>query len=84
LQRFEQDLAPLLRAKQTTWGLMEEARALAAHAGVDDRPETERIREPRNSIEKTFAVLERMVMTVLNEHPGRTGNPVQFVPRGLT
>jgi hypothetical protein len=61
--------------------LLEEARALAAHAGVDDRPEAERQRDPRNVMEKTFRVVERMVMTVLNEHPARSGHPVRFEER---
>jgi hypothetical protein len=80
LERFDAELSPLLRTGQTAWGLMEQARALAAHAGLDDRSDSERAREPHSSFEK-ISVLERMVMTVLNEHPGRAGNPVQFRTR---
>jgi hypothetical protein len=76
--RFDEQLVPLTRPGQSAVGLLEEARALAAHAGLDDRPETERRRDPRNAMEKTFRALERMVMTVLNEHPERAGHPVQF------
>jgi hypothetical protein len=32
-------------------------------------------------MEKTFRVVERMVMTVLNEHPARSGHPVRFEER---
>jgi hypothetical protein len=78
LARFDDGLTPLLRPGQTAAGLMEEARALAAHAGIDERSAEERKRDPRNVIEKTFPVLERMVMTLLNEHPSRANNPVRF------
>jgi hypothetical protein len=78
--RFDR-LLPLARPGQSSVKLLEEARALAAHAGVDDRPEAERQRDPRNVMEKTFRVVERMVMTVLNEHPARSGHPVRFEER---
>jgi hypothetical protein len=81
LTRFDDAFAPHLRPKQTTVGLLEEARALAAHAGIDERSVEEREREPRNILEKTFSGLECMVMTVLNEHPSRAGNPVRFRTR---
>jgi hypothetical protein len=80
IKRFEADCSPLLRVDQSIHGLFEEARALAAHAGIDDRTDAERIKDPRNAIEKTFRVLERMVATVLNEHPSVTKFPVKFVP----
>jgi hypothetical protein len=76
--RFEEALRSCLRPKQTIVGLFEEARALAAHAGMDNRSEAERARDSRNAMEKTFRVLEQMVITVLNEHPSRTTNPVRF------
>jgi len=78
VSRFEEDLQPLARSKQTSVGLLEEARALAAHAGLDRRSEAERAKDPRNAMEKTFRVLERMAVTVLNEHPSRASNPVKF------
>jgi hypothetical protein len=78
VERFLDVLTPSLRPNQTAVGLLEEARALAAHAGLDARSEDERRRDPRNAMEKTFRVIERMVMTVLNEHPSRVGNPVRF------
>lgn len=81
VSRFDDELAPHLRPKQTAWGMLEEARTMAAHAGIDERSAEERQRDPRNLLEKTFGVLERMVMTVLNEHPSRAGNPVQFRTR---
>ena len=79
--RFGDSLAPHLRPRQTAVGLLEEARATAAHAGIDERPLEDRRRDPRNSMEKTFRVLERMVMTALNEHASRKGSPIRFQPR---
>jgi len=66
--RFEGEFRTLLRPNQKCEGLLEQARALAAHAGIDDRPVAERIRDPRNLLEKTFRIIEQMVATVLNEH----------------
>jgi len=77
--RFADVFESCLRRSQTSVGLLEEARALAAHAGIDDRSESERAKDPRNAMEKTFRTLEQMVMTVLNEHPSRVGNPVRFI-----
>jgi hypothetical protein len=79
--RFDDILGASLRPNQTSVGLLEEARALAAHAGIDDRSEAERVRDPRNAMEKTFPVLEQMAITVLNEHPSRIRNPVRFEAR---
>jgi hypothetical protein len=71
-------LKPLLRSNQIGVGLLEEARALAAHAGIDDRSAIERARDPRNAMEKTFRILELMVITVLNEHPSIAASPIKF------
>jgi hypothetical protein len=38
--------------------------------------------DPRNAMEKTFRVLERMAVTVLNEHPSRASNLVRFEAQG--
>jgi hypothetical protein len=57
---------------------MEEARALAAHAGIDDRSDGERLADPRNAMEKTFSVLQQMVTAILNDHPSIAGGSVQF------
>jgi hypothetical protein len=81
VKRFDHLLQPCLRGRQTPVGLLEEARALSAHAGLDDRSEAERLRDPRNAMEKTFRAVERMVMTILNEHPARLGHPVRFEPK---
>jgi hypothetical protein len=81
VERFDDLLAHGARPGQTAVSLLEEARALAAHAGLDDRPAEERQRDPHNAMEKTFGAVERMVMTVLNEHPARAGHPVRFEPR---
>jgi hypothetical protein len=78
--RFDAMLKPLARSDQTSVGLLEEARAMAAHAGIDDRSEAERARDPRNAMEKTFRVLESMVVTMLNEHPSIAAGPVKFLP----
>jgi hypothetical protein len=78
--RFEASFRPLLRPNQPIVGLIEEARFLAAHAGMDKRSEAERARQPYNAMERTFRVLEQMVMTVLNEHPARAGSPIRFQP----
>ena len=58
--------------------MLEEARALAAHAGLDHRSETERRRYPWNAREGTFRILERMIITVINEHPSRAHHAVRF------
>lgn len=79
--RFKGQLEPCVRPNQTLVGLLEEARALAAHPGIDDRSEIERTRDPQNVLEKTFRVVEAMVMTVLNEHPSRATSPAFFHPR---
>jgi hypothetical protein len=79
--RFDAELLPLARPGQSPVGLLEEARALAAHAGLDDRSETERKRDLRNAMEKTFRILDQMVMTALNEHPARADHPVRFEVR---
>jgi hypothetical protein len=76
--RFDNMLKPLLRSNQMGVGLLEEARALAAHAGIDDRSAIERARDPRNAMEKTFRILELMVITVLNEHPSIAASPIKF------
>jgi hypothetical protein len=76
--RFELDFKPLLCPNQASVGLIEEARALAAHAGIDDRSDDERARDPRNAMEKTFRILERMVTTTLNEHPAFANAPVRL------
>jgi hypothetical protein len=80
LDRFAAQLAPLARPKQPLHGVMEEARVLAAHAGIDSRSDEERARDPQTILDKTFRAIESMVMTVLNEHPERRGNPVRFEP----
>jgi hypothetical protein len=79
--RFNDAFVPLARPRQSAVRLLEEARALAAHAGLDDRSDEERRVHPRNAMERTFRVLEQMVMTALNEHPARAGHPVRFLAR---
>lgn len=44
ITRFDGILQPYLRKNQTIVGLLEEARALAAHAGMDNRSDAERAR----------------------------------------
>jgi hypothetical protein len=78
MSRFEASLCPFARPSQTLWGMFEETRALAAHAGIDERTDQERAIDPRNLIEKTFRVLEDMVITAINEHPGRTNSPIRL------
>jgi hypothetical protein len=51
--RCETELVALGRPGQSAIGLLEEARALAAHAGLADRSEAERKRDPRNAMERT-------------------------------
>ncbi len=83
VKKFDYMLEPSLRPKnQTAVGLLEEARALAAHAGMDNRSDAERAKDSRNALVKTFRALEQMVMTALNEHPSRVGNPVRFEAQG--
>lgn len=80
VDRFSAQLTPLARPRQPLHGVLEEARVLAAHAGIDTRSDAERAGDPQTILEKTFRTIESMVMTVLNEHPGRQGNPVRFDP----
>ena len=80
--RFGDHFKSLLRPKQKVVGLLEETRALAAHAGVDNRSEEERVLAPKNKMEKTFRILERMVMAVLNEHLShKEGNSITLQSR---
>ena len=80
LARFDADLEPIRRKGQTNWGLMEQARALAAHAGMDKRSDEERAVKPHTELEATFLTLQHLVMTVLNEHPARQHSKVRFMP----
>jgi hypothetical protein len=80
--RFEGQLLPLCRCTQKPVGLFEEARALAAHAGLDNRSDAERAVEPRNSMEVTFRVLESMVIVILNEHPSRADHLLKWQAEG--
>jgi hypothetical protein len=80
--RFNKQLLPLCRQRQKPVGLLEEARALAAHAGLDDRSDVERAAEPRNAMERTFRTLESMVVLALNEHPSRAGHPLRWQVTG--
>ena len=73
LGRHSDIINPLKRGKQTLWGYMEEARALAAHAGMDRRSEAEKQHDPHNAMFKTMPVIHQLVMTVLNEHPAFLG-----------
>ncbi len=79
VSKFSQILASALRPRQDAVGLLEEARALAAHAGIDKRSDAERTRDPRNAMEKTFRILEQMVIAALNEEPTRTNAGIQFL-----
>jgi len=58
--------------------MFEEARALAAHAGIDERSQEERAADPRNLLEKMFRVLEDMVITAINEHPAKVNSPIKL------
>jgi hypothetical protein len=78
VERFEQKFVRLPRPRQSLPGFLEEARALAAHAGIDDRPASIRQSDPQNAMEKTFRIIEEMAMTVLNEHPSRAKNSIRF------
>jgi hypothetical protein len=78
LLRFEAQLRPLARPGQGLHGLIEEARAMAAHANMDKRSDAERESDPLTTMQKSFRALEDMVMTVLNEHPGTARLPVRF------
>lgn len=85
MSRFEDVLRPFARAGQTLWGMFEETRALAAHAGIDERSDKERAADPRNLLEKTFRVLEDMVITAINEHPAKVNSPIKLArPPQLT
>lgn len=81
LVRFDAQLAPFRRVNQSNWGLMEETRAVAAHAGLDGRAQSKRLAVPSDVMRETFGILEKMVIAVINEHPERAGHPVQFIPR---
>jgi hypothetical protein len=64
-------LAPFSRPQQSNAGLIEQARAMAAHAQVDERTLDELMVNPRNLLQETFPAVQTMVMTVLNEHPAK-------------
>lgn len=64
-------LAPFSRPQQSYAGLIEQARAMAAHAQVDERTLDELMVNPRNLLQETFPAVQTMVMTVLNEHPAK-------------
>jgi hypothetical protein len=55
LARFDTDLVPKRRKNQTNGGLMEQARALAAHAGIDKRLAEDRVLHSQNALEATFS-----------------------------
>ena len=80
LEKHGQALEPILGPKQDRKGLIEEVRALAAHAL------TSRTADPRlgdtssNLILKTFQALENLVMAVMNEG---TGGRMKFFPTPL-
>jgi hypothetical protein len=78
--RFEAQLTPLCRPNQKAVSLLEEARIFAAHAGRDDRSDAERASQQENAMERTFRVLESMVIVVLNEHPSRPAH-IKWIPR---
>ncbi|MBD2535855.1 hypothetical protein H6G97_43535 [Nostoc flagelliforme FACHB-838] len=80
LERFRADLSPYLKNNQKLHGLIEQTRALVAHASLDDRSPDERAQEPHNLLQITFPTLEKMVMTLLNEHPARMGQ-LELVPK---
>jgi hypothetical protein len=72
LGRFEAEFSPMLKPRQALHGLLEEVRALVAHAAaLDERTYRELQNDRSNEIERTFPILERMVITALNEHPDR-------------
>jgi hypothetical protein len=81
LARFDTDLEPERRKDQTNWRLMEQARALAAHAGMDKRSDEDRVLHPKDAMERTFRTLESLVMTTLNEHPAMKNSRVRYSPR---
>jgi hypothetical protein len=66
LEQFRSDLAPHLRADQSLHGFMEEARALAAHALLDNRPTDHRLAKPGDQIMWSFPVIERIVIHIGN------------------
>jgi hypothetical protein len=80
VSEFDEDFTPLLRPKQKAAGFIEEARAMAAHAGCDERTEEDQIRDPETPMQKAFPILINMVIKYLNNHPLRIGNPIALTP----
>src|SRR5260370_20387169 len=80
LERFRSELGALAKPGQTLHGLMEEIRALAAHAVTAHAVESASLQREPNLIEQAFPTLERMVMTVINEHPTRA-RKIDLAPR---
>lgn len=66
LELFRSDLEVHLRPNQSLHGFIEEARALAAHALLDNRPLDHRITKPGDQILWSFPVMERIVMHIGN------------------
>ena len=50
------------------WIARRRASPRRARRALDDRSETEPKRDPRNAMERTVRILERMFITVINEH----------------
>jgi hypothetical protein len=67
LEEHRAKLQPHLRSNQTLHGLLEEARAVAAHAILDNRSPAERAMKPGDLITWTFSTLEAVVIEIMNQ-----------------
>jgi hypothetical protein len=74
LSDFETDLKPQLRPGQSLHGFFEETRAMVAHALVDDREVEEWLRKSGDTVERSFPVLERIVIRICNDASIRMGD----------
>lgn len=78
LDKHGNALDPILGPKQDRKGLIEEVRALAAHAVLSRTADPRLGDASANLISKTFQALELLVMEVMNQG---TGGRVGFVPK---
>jgi len=66
LEKHRAKLETHLRSNQTLYRLLEEARALAAHAILDNRSGAERAAKPGDLITWTFSTLEAIIIEIMN------------------
>jgi hypothetical protein len=69
---YQRQLHSMLRPKQDPFGLIEQVRAMVAHACLDERTDEEKLTQPDNLILLTFPTMRDMANDLLNglKEPG--------------